>query len=279
MQTKIDWLSFTFKVNTKGVQNDQEMLSRVMDELDYEFDQWFDLLSGGVEFVLDKGRKPYSISMVSHDNGVRIFWNWKLEHFLIEISGVGCERIFSSEQGYRLLQAVRGRVTRLDIAADMACETNPIDFAKSGSVERFKSHQEVVSESGTTYYVGSQSSNRFARVYRYNEPHPRAGLLRAEHVFRSDDAKVMAGVVVREGLDNAVAQCKAIYGWTHEAWNDTALPADKVPAHRAEREMSKTIYWLYETVAPLLAKLHNSGTLDLYKFLTEAVIPLLKPKE
>lgn len=279
MQPHIDWLSFTFKVDALGMTNDQEMYERVISELDYWFDGWFDLLGGGGEFTLEKGRKPYSISMVSNDDGVRIFWNYKLDHFLIECSGKGCERIFQHENGHRLLQAVRGRITRLDLACDMATQANPIDFAKSGSVERFKSHQEVVSESGTTYYVGSQTSNRFARVYRYNEPHPRAHLLRAEHVFRAEDAKTIAGVILNEGITEAAAQCKAIYGWTHEAWDAGAAPADKVKAHRPEREMSKTIYWLYDTIAPMLARLHNEGTLDLYKFLTEAVIPHLKPKE
>lgn len=276
MFTHIDWLSFTFKIDTAELTQDQEASERVFDELDYRIDGWLDTLGGGGEWKFSKGRKPYSISLKSQDDGVSVYWNWKLDHFLVEISGKGCERIFGDEQGERILRAVRGRVTRIDIACDMVNQTNPIDFASKRSNDRFKSYQEVVSESGTSYYVGSPTSNRFARVYRYAEPHPRAHLLRAEHVFRQEDAKAMTDSVIENGLSAAARQCQLIFGWKDPDFNPDQAGVNKLSAHRASREDSKTIFWLYETVAPVLSRLHNEGSLDLYSFLKEAVLPHIK---
>lgn len=276
MFTHIDWLSFTFKFDNSELTNDQEASERVFDEMDYRIDGWLDTLGGGGEWKFAKGRKPYSISLKSQDDGVTLYWNWKLDHFLVEISGKGCERIFANGEGQHVLRAVRGRVTRLDLAVDMECKTNPIDFAKSRSNQRFKSYEEKVSETGTTYYVGAETSNRFARVYRYNEPHPRAHLLRAEHVFRAEDAKAMLESLLDNGLDTAAKQCEMIFGWTHEAWTPDVQEAEKLSAHRASRDVSQTVFWLYETVAPALARLHNEGELDLYTFLKEAVLPKIK---
>lgn len=275
MHTKIDWLSFTFKVDNTGCENDKLMAQRAWDALEYELGSLLHLFSGGGEFKPEKGRKPYSISYRTQDGGIAVFFNHKLDHMLVEISGKGCERVFSNEQGQSLLRIVGKRTTRIDIACDMVCETNPLDFVKSRSEGRFKSHSEFVSESGTTAYVGSKSSNRYARVYRYNQPHPRAHLLRAEHVFRGDDAKIVVTQVLNVGLHAISAWCGELFGWLHPSWEIKEASELEIKAHRPERGDAKTVFWLYETVAPVIIRLHKEGILDFADFFREAIAPNL----
>jgi hypothetical protein len=123
--------------------------------------------------------------------------------------------------------------------------------------------------------VGARKSNRYAKVYRYNEPHPRHHLLRAEHTFKSEDAKGAAEYILTNGYEAMAQQCGFIWGWKHPNWDLAPATEKELEAHRAERDKSKTVFWVYDTVGPLLARLANEGSLDLQKFFEEAVAPHL----
>lgn len=268
MDAKLDWVSFTFAWENVDTDNDKQAYLLVEDALEATVGEGgFKLLLEGQQWEFGKGRKPYSCS-VGGGNGVRIYFNHKINHALVEISGEGCSRVFSSPGGEYLLQSVKDRVTRIDIAVDMQCDVMPSEFVSHRSATRHKSFSHVVSDTGETCYIGSMSSNRYARVYRYNEPHPRSGLLRAEHVFRQEDAKRVVEFGFENGIDKLVQEAGAIFGWTHDAWDFEPPTVRELKAHREEREDAATVKWLYDTVAPSIARLAKSGKLDVKAFLS-----------
>lgn len=275
MHAKIDWLSFTVlmpdsSVN-QGIDNHWAEIVKAMTALTPNI---FELL-GYVEPSRGGGRKPYSDSVTWADNGIALFYNPKLPHALIEISGKGCDYVESLGHGYALLAAIHPRLTRLDIAADMLCDTTPTEFTSKRSKGRFSSHSEMVSESGETCYIGSRSSNRYGRVYRYNPPHPRSHLLRSEFVLKAEDARITLDAVLSQGLMPVVKALGEQFGWLHPSWQvDEAAPAE-LQVWRPERREGKTLFWLNDTIAPLLVRLHEEGTIDAYQWFDENIAPHL----
>jgi Uri superfamily endonuclease len=160
------------------------------------------------------------------------------------------------------LEAVAPHLTRLDIACDILTETRPLDFVTKRNPGRFKSHSEVFSESGETCYVGSKQSNRYARVYRYNAPHERAHLLRVEYVIRAEDAVLTANALLQSGQDAVAKSLGRQYGWYHEDWNVEDTSDARLVAYRPDRREGKTLYWLNDTIAPLLVRLAREGIID-----------------
>lgn len=266
MHIKIDWLSFSLPFPPSALFNDEQALIVAGDHTAYFLGSHYDTLFGVGDFSVQNGRRPFSISYRNEDSSVAVYLNHKLSHFLIELSGKACERIIQGEDGRRFLEVVRGRVTRIDLACDILCETNPLDFADARGEGRFKSHSEIVSDIGTTYYVGSKKSDRYARVYRYSEPHPRAALLRVEHVFRDDQAKETLGFIIDNGVEKTAAQCALMYKWGHPSWDIKPADEKEMYAVRPEREKANTIYWVYDTVKPLLARLAREGAIDLNEY-------------
>jgi hypothetical protein len=279
MRVKLDWLSFSFFQKENHYDNDKESIlaayTHLCDDLPDEAGAFF----RNQKWTPDHGRKPYSVSLKNSDSGVAIFANAKLPHALVELSGRGCDLLSTFSDAELLLAAIADRVTRIDVACDIACDIDPIEFAEQRIPGRFKASSRVVSESGTTVYVGSKTSNRYARVYRYADPHPRSHLLRVEHVFKGEDAKTMLAYWMENDSAAVAAQCTGMFGWQHAVWDSNAPEDDIVHAHRNERGDAKTIYWLYDTVAPVLARLHKEGTLSIAQFLNEAVMPLLPPSD
>lgn len=269
MDIKLDWLSFTYNWDNSETEHDGQAkhdadlaLLGFLGEGGYNA-----LIPEGEAWTYMKGRKPYSSSL-SYD-GIRVFFNHKLNHALVEISGTGCTRVFSQPSGVFLLQQVQSRVTRVDIACDIETDVTPGEFVSHRDSTRHKSFQHVQSETGETCYIGSMTSNRYCRVYKYNDPHPRAGLLRVEHVFRQEDAKKVVAFGFENGIDSLAQQCALIYGWSHEAWELEPASQRELKAHRVERTDAATVLWLYDTVIPSIARLCGEDKLDLKAFLSK----------
>lgn len=279
MNVKLDWLSFSLWHDECPLENDKHAIRSAFNILCDRVGEGPDEFFIHQQWETGPGRKPYSVSMRNSDNGIAIFANPKLPHFLIELSGKGCERMMRSPHAQAVIEAAADRVTRIDLACDILTDTDPRAFVAEREQGRFKSGSEMVSESGITCYVGSRTSQRYARVYRYSQPHPRAHLLRVEHVFKGEDARSSLAYLVENGYDLAAAQAARMFGWKHAAWDIAAASENELQAHRNERGEAKTIYWLYETVAPVLARLHREGILELGKFLEEAVFPRIDPEE
>lgn len=272
MLTKIDWLSFSLPIGEGNPLPSHRMADYVAQAVSDFSPVVFDVLFTGYEFEQRKGRAPYSIGWARNDNGVFIFAHPNLPHLLIEVTGKGCDAVSQTTQETEFVIAVQPRLTRIDIASDMLCETNPLDFAALRDVGRFKSHSEFVSESGTTAYVGSRTSDRYARVYRYNPPHERAHLLRAEHVLKGQQAKLTALAVLQQGLPAVTVALGVSFGWSHPSWTPDDVGTAILEVWRPERHAGKTMFWLNSAVAPAMRKLLREADFDPVAWIYENVV-------
>jgi DNA relaxase NicK len=154
----------------------------------------------------------------------------------------------------------------------MLTDCAPDEFCALRDGKRFKSFGEIKSETGHTVYIGSRSSDRYARVYRYTEPHPRAHLLRSEFVLKGEQAKLAARELLAVGVDLYAARLGNSFGWKHKVWLPNEWSVEEAKAWRPDREAGNTVRWLYSQVAPALIKLHREGQLDAQIWFAEAVL-------
>lgn len=260
MIVNIDWISFTFpfvlQKDEDGVVDAAISFERALemgwgDRRGY-LDTIEDWKSGG-------GRRPYSNSVFSASSGIYFWSSPVLNHVLCEITGTGCEALRRSDLLYPLIAAHQDHITRIDIACDMETEVAPLEFADVRGSKRFKSGGYKRSESGETVYVGSKSSDRYARIYRYNSPHPRSHLLRCEMVFRAEQAREVAKLSLQSSPYDLAAQCGAIYKWEHHAWQTGVNDPTPVSSWSEERGMGSTVRWMFSQVLPAAKRVIDQG--------------------
>lgn len=278
MISKIDWISFSVIMNPANISDERDCPRELVRNLCNLSPELADLLNLEDEFVAGNGRAPYRTSWQRQDHGLIVFTHPDLAHALVEISGRGCDRLASQGALESVLLAIQDRVTRIDVACDILTETRPTEFCEAGYSGKFKARSIVVSESGETYYVGAKTSNRYARVYRYNEPHERSAFLRVEYVIKAQDAKLLARTLSGENIRSVVASLGQAYGWCHPDWKIKDNPIELL-AYRPDRKEGKTLFWLTDTIAPLLARLHSEGVLDVWEWIDKEVASRLRVKQ
>lgn len=261
MRTHVDWLTFTC-APIYGDSGEPDLADAIIRGLHGLIGRGlFNVLFAGDGEQKQRSRAPYTYAWTWDSDHVTVYASESLNHFTIEISGQGCERLIAAEALLPLLAAVQDRVTRIDIACDIETQTSPVEFVGQVKHKRMQSSGYQKSASGETCYVGSQKSERYARVYRYAEPHPRCHLLRVEHVFRRAHAKVVAKSIVEAGIQSVAEAAGAIFGWGHKDW-ETADSVDvDLSVVAAERAAGKTVYWLVNSVAPAFRRLCKDGTI------------------
>jgi len=160
-----------------------------------------------------------------------------------------------------ILRAFAGQFSRLDLAVDMDCSVTPLEFEAAITGGSSQTRSQFVSNTGQTVYRGSRTSERFARIYRYNPPHPRSHLLRAEFQLKKGYANALAQEVSEgNSLASLAAGLGQIFGFRHSVWSMVKDPVLlTVPSHA---HSGATVYWLTATVAPLLRRLQAEGKLD-----------------
>lgn len=259
MNTLIDWLSFTVPAERAFPQSQY----RAKIELALYDSALTPFIKYSPDWIESGGRAGFRLSY-GNGCGIRIFVGSD-NFILIEISGEGCESLrplFGLEE---LLRRVAHRVTRIDLAGDMHCNTKPETFVASSESKRMRSLSVLKSDAGTTIYIGSKKSNRFARVYRYSEPHPRHEFLRCEMVYKKEYAKVAAQNVVVLGLESVVSLCGEQYGWKHPEWTPTRqnTPSDaKIRLSARDRDEDKTVKWLVAQAAPAFRRCVKTGAIN-----------------
>jgi len=267
MRDHIDWLTFTMTMQygaVTGVARD------FAEEYALAIEQTF-LTTFGANLVAkafggkweknERSRAPYMDAWKLGEGQATLFASPTLMHCCVEISGKGCELLISAGLLDLVLSAIHERVTRIDIASDIETNIRPTEFVSEVNHERMRASGYQNSDSGETCYVGSQKSDRYARVYRYNAPHPRAHLLRVEHVFRRDYAKKVAHEVLAGGVYAVADAAGKAFGWAHEVWAKNSVNVVDLSIVAAERNEGKTVYWLVHAVAPAFRKLCESGTI------------------
>lgn len=279
MFAHVDWLSFSFPVATNENTQAHEMGAAVGAAL-FLLDAGL-LTALGLDDDVEprSGRRPYAIGWVSKKSGVCVFCHPRLPHALIEVPGKACEYLYQTGVMSGVMSAVQHRVTRLDVAVDIETVTDPLEFSTARPEGRFSASGYVTSETGTTCYVGSQKSDRYARVYRYNEPHERAHLLRVEMVLRGQNARLGTRDILTDGIAKYAAMLGNTYGWQHPDWQPLIATDEKPETHRPERAAGKTLYWLADTIAPLLIRLHREGELNVVDFFLRYVVSEMSDEE
>lgn len=258
----VDYLSFTVPFTPIDRRFNHALASFAEAAIDKFLEGQFGAIVDGQEFTVGAGRRPYSFSWGRADGGVRIFAACSIPNVLVEITGTGCQTLRQHQALENILAMVQERVTRLDLAVDITTDTMPADFVEKRDVQRFKSLGHRDSDTGSTWYVGSEKSDRWARVYRYYWPHPRHAQLRVEHVFRRKAAKAATKGILESGYANVVNACGDVFGWTHEEWDASetvGTPLKTVPVSRASKN---TVRWLYGAVTQAIVRVVRHGELD-----------------
>jgi len=258
----VDWISFTVPVIESEAANRYDAETTIGESLTAFLGDLWARMNEKTEngWVRGVGRSPYN-SSYANMAGMRIYYRAGLDHLLVEIEGRGCAALEKSGLTYLLLKAVKTRATRIDIATDLLTELRPTDFVKEGVSSVFKSHGSVVSETGDTQYIGSRTSQRYARVYRYNKPHPRSDYMRIEYVFRKEAAKDMASKIVLQGLKEMAKGSSTVFGWKHPIMAEYQSDVD-MTTYRPERKSGKTLRWLISQCAPAFKKLVDEGVIE-----------------
>lgn len=262
MRHAIDWLSFTIDAVGEGVElqsDDPEYLASAVEHAAPFVADFVRKLDG--DWKRTAGRKPYAYAL-RHDAGVTFYWSLHRPEILCELSGKGCARLRDEGHEDSVLYEVADRVTRLDIATDMQTDTRPSDFIAAGHTGRVKSIGSFVSQTGETVYLGSQKSDRYCRVYRYDDPHPRADLLRVEMVMRRKMARAAVTEVLLNGVESVAAGLGEVMAWKHTDW-DTADVEASIPAlPKQTRETAGTLHWLVTQVAPAFKRMVAEGEIS-----------------
>jgi len=276
MRTHVDWLTFTITPRYKTTYPDGMTIDEIyMDAIEQAFIQTFgagdtSAIFGGSWEKQEHSRAPYSDAWSLGDRGVTVFASPVLNHLCVEISGQGCEALISSGALNRIIVCVEERVTRIDIACDLLTDIRPTEFVGGLKHARMRSSGYQVSETGETCYVGSKKSDRYARVYRYNPPHPRAHLLRVEHVFRKDYAKKIASAIIDQSLEAIAASAGLAFGWNHASWDVRSDTVADISIIHERRGTGKTVFWLIDSCASAFKRLCADGTIkDPEEFLRE----------
>lgn len=270
MRTHVDWITFTMSM-AYADETSEAYANAIANGFEDMFGK--ELLAeafGGNWIKNERSRAPYTDSWQLGDNAITLFASPNLTHCCVEISGKGCENLIKASLLANVLSACADRVTRIDVATDIETTLRPVDFVEKVDHERMRTSGHVISDTGETCYVGSQKSDRYARVYRYNEPHPRARLLRIEHVFRREYAKKVAYEVTKAGIEDVAASAGKAFGWCHPIWDLAATNEVDLSVVKAEPTMGGTVFWLIKSVAPAFKKLVAKGIIpDPEKFLRD----------
>jgi len=261
MRTHIDWLTFTLTLIYEG-----EGVEAYAGAIRNGFVDAFgavlaDRVFAGDWQAKERSRAPYQDAYADSELGVSLFASPTLTHFCVEISGQGCERLIELGAMNEVLTAIHERCTRIDIACDIETDVRPTEFVACLTHDRMRASGYQKSSTGETCYVGSQKSDRYARVYRYNAPHPRSHLLRVEHVFRRENAKSVALQCGSSDMEDIAIAAGKAFGWSNSVWvtdNDNGLD---ISATRERGRTGGTVYWLVNQCAPAFKKLVQTGAI------------------
>jgi len=279
MRTHVDWLTFTM-IPRYGTYDASNMTvgEDYATAIEHAWIETFDAETlagafGGKWEKQEKSRAPYTDAWSLAGQGIVLYAGVSLNHCCVEISGSGCEILIEANLLERIIMAVQERITRIDIASDIETQIRPTEFVAALKHNRMRSSGHQLSASGETCYVGSRKSERYARVYRYFAPHPRAAYLRVEHVFRGDYASDVAYSVNNFSLANVACAAGEAFGWAHDTWKPDCEEEVDLSIVKAERTSGSTIYWMMKQVAPAFKRLCAEGIItDPEKFLQDYFI-------
>ena len=259
----IDWLTAVFHINLDGALRNSSMVPLLMERIRHVAPNFAAIAFAAGELPqATTGRRPYALS-IAPAQSVLILWHPARSDVVCEMGGRACADARARGLEFAILGEFQPYLSRLDLAVDIYGNVKPSEFISAGYSKRVKSIGHMSSPEGETYYVGSRSSEAFARVYRYSPPHIRSDRLRVETVFRRSLARqVAAGMVGEGGLNRGVATASARFGWVHQCWvPDSAEP---IELHRlvSTPSVDGKLRWIQKQVVPTLRSLAREGIID-----------------
>lgn len=258
----VDWLSFTVPID--GLQSIPSALwlGKCLATVRRATTGLVPLFATASDFTEFSGRAPYAIRWTCADFGTTLLAHPGIGHVLCEVSGKGCQALRDADRFDDALLSVVSHLTRLDLAVDLDTQADPRAFVKEHDTTRFTTQSTFTSRTGITCYIGSTKSERYARVYRYKEPLPRAKTLRCEHVFRATWARKVGALIIGRGLAAAAQYCGQVWAWTHAAWDipesDELITISRELATRHPNQ----VLWLLTQVFPCMRKMATEGIID-----------------
>jgi len=219
------------------------------------------------DFTVEKGARFYSHRMRHIDTDVTLSWGETNSHILVELAGKACNNLDAIDALIPIIRATYGRTSRIDFAVDIQCKTDPIEFISERTNKAFKSSGSKRSPTGRTEYIGGRTSERMARVYRHNPPHPRSNFLRVEAEYKGGAAKAASKHLVEVGILQASLDAHQPFQWKHSEWKPDTSTASKIPYTSYKPADASTVRWLYDSVATAARKASQKGILDLDEWL------------
>lgn len=274
MATLIDWLSISLPLNGFSIKIGGEGRVSLEGSVHDVYPHITEWINGANDLSFGNGRRPFTKSIHSQISGFTCYWSETLPYFLVEFTGTGCAELRKYKVLGKILRLYRDHITRMDIATDIECDVQPIAFAEMRDTKRFKSFSIAKSESGETYYVGSKTSDRYVRVYRYFAPHPRSHLLRVEVVLRDDNARAVAHQLGKVKLSQVAQELGKTFGWQHPIWKSDANVEPSKAAPR-DTKQGKTERWLIKAVLPAIKRMLDNGSRSHVLYFLEQVHALL----
>ena len=271
MDAKIDYLSFTadYPDSLQHLPSDERLIASALAE---------SVFSGRIlavmvneQWEIYKGGKFYVYRAMQPNSKLSLSFDPHKPYFTIELSGQSCEIARNSGFLDEILQLSEKRVTRIDLAVDIETDCIPSDFLSNGYNPIFKARSSISDVTGITEYVGSWNSERFARIYRYHDPHPRSKLLRVEHVLKGDWAKSYVPELLRHGLPHCVAAISRTFQWNSPLWKLGDVTVGRITAPRATPSQATRYRWFVTQVAPSIRKAIEEGWFDFPTFLNEHI--------
>jgi len=236
---------------------------------------------------LDKVPALHGYKQAYKLNGGRLQWGFGNDHAFVhfELTGQGCQSLGGKIwELLDFLKTIKAKFTRLDLAFDFSGASEVLSsMGKDLNAKRFlgfQSWQEVSSVNrgvkATTYYLGSRSSTRFARVY---DKGLESGLsdvageiVRFEFIFRSEQCQVVARLLLNDqsvvsdlaGLTfnlyrfGSFRRRHKVDEWSNSDWFQSllssfaALKLRDMPQCPKNVDFEKYCTWLCEQIVPQL---------------------------
>lgn len=260
--SQIDYLSFSVDlVNKVELLHDALLVTKFALKQDLS-DKWMTaVIDRDSGWTAAHPMRPYRFGVTNEEIGCHIHFGGH-SNALVQFSGAGCK--FLAMEGLLMdtIVSMKHRMTRIDMAIDIETTTSPEDFINAGYNNRIKSKSVQTSPSGQTAYIGSRTSAKFCRVYRYEPPHPRAKLLRVEYETKKSQAKIVAECIANDGINHTIDRITKYYDWSHKDMPSVDDIVTAIPSEVQTRSDSKTLTWLLKTCAPAFRRLVQNGSIQ-----------------
>lgn len=211
--------------------------------------------------AIGRGRGGYRFAW-NMGTGARAFAGHPTSPPYVEFTGSALDSLREHVSDPEIAALTADTASRLDLCTDISTDTRPSEFVASMASKRAYARSQHVSISGETQYIGSPSSDRMCRVYRYAEPHPRAAFLRVEVQLRSLYARHYATQTAIRGAYNALLDATATYSFTSPLWRQVDARTAVARTYPDDARNARLLRFWYKTCVPVQNKLKEAGLLE-----------------